>query len=232
MRSLIHGLILATLIANPAAAGLSGGDCIGDCSGDGIVMVDEIIVGVRIALDELPQSACPDGGPGYSISGLVTAVRLALQGCTSQRDYSDFTHFTFERQRGYGFCPPAGLYAAEISSSAAGVRFTRSSLGEARPGVDECLPNAWSDDLDCPAVHLDADRLLTADEVRMVRQAFAGVTFDNGPHPFCLHGVVDPCLVTGLAWDGQSATDFTCASRRLDRTDLLRLEDLLSAILP
>lgn len=230
MRSLVPALVLVMLIASSADAGFLGGDCIGDCSGDGDVTVDEIVVGVRIALEELPQSACPDGGPGNSVSGLVTAVRLALEGCSSRRDFSAFTHFTFARDSGYGFCPPAGLYTAEISTSATGVRFTRSSLVEGRPGVDECLPNAWSDDLDCPVVHFDTDRLLTADEVSLVRQAFASVTFDNGPNPFCLHGVVDPCLVTALAWDGRSVTDFTCDSLRLDRPDLLRLVDLLAAL--
>lgn len=58
--------------------------CIGDCTGNRVVTVDEIIRGVRIVLGELPLSNCPafDSGSGtVGISNLVAAVNNVLHGC-------------------------------------------------------------------------------------------------------------------------------------------------------
>ena len=33
--------------------------CVGDCNGDGMVSVDEMVEGVRISLGEAPLSQCP-----------------------------------------------------------------------------------------------------------------------------------------------------------------------------
>jgi outer membrane protein assembly factor BamB len=61
--------------------------CAGDCNGDGEVTIDELVIGVDIALDVLPLSTCPafdtgmDGG--VSISEVTAAVGNALNGCSS-----------------------------------------------------------------------------------------------------------------------------------------------------
>jgi hypothetical protein len=58
--------------------------CVGDCSGNRVVTVDEIIRGVRIVLGELPLSNCPafDSGSGtVGIADLIAAVNNVLFGC-------------------------------------------------------------------------------------------------------------------------------------------------------
>lgn len=58
--------------------------CVGDCTGNRVVTVDEIIRGVRIVLGELPLSNCPafDSGSGtVGIADLIAAVNNVLFGC-------------------------------------------------------------------------------------------------------------------------------------------------------
>src|SRR5205085_2393949 len=66
--------------------------CVGDCDGDGVVMVNELVRMVNIALEL--QSVCPDdGGPGclagdancdchITVDEIIQAVNNALNGCT------------------------------------------------------------------------------------------------------------------------------------------------------
>lgn len=60
------------------------GQCPGDCNGDGVTTVDELLVGVNIALGNLPSSACAvdvntDGM--VTVDELLKAVSSALAGC-------------------------------------------------------------------------------------------------------------------------------------------------------
>lgn len=59
--------------------------CFGDCSGDGQVTVNEILVLIEIALGAQPIASCANGdidGDGQiSVDELLTAVSLALAGC-------------------------------------------------------------------------------------------------------------------------------------------------------
>ena len=57
--------------------------CPGDCDGDGAVAVNELILGVRSALDgEILCAACDRNGDGMvTIAELVAAVSAALSGC-------------------------------------------------------------------------------------------------------------------------------------------------------
>jgi hypothetical protein len=59
--------------------------CAGDCSGDNSVVVNELIVGVNIALGNAAASACPafdrNGDGMVSINELIAAVSAALDGC-------------------------------------------------------------------------------------------------------------------------------------------------------
>ena len=56
----------------------------GDCSGTGTVTIDELILGVNIALGIRPITDCPafetDAAGGVSVSQLVAAVNVALNG--------------------------------------------------------------------------------------------------------------------------------------------------------
>ena len=59
--------------------------CAGDCNGDGSVVINELIGGVNIALDNAALDTCPsfdrDGNGGVSIDELITAVNNAQTGC-------------------------------------------------------------------------------------------------------------------------------------------------------
>ncbi len=60
--------------------------CAGDCDGDGMVAISELIVGVRIALGLAEVTRCQsfdvDGSLDVSIAELIAAVNNALGGCT------------------------------------------------------------------------------------------------------------------------------------------------------
>ena len=59
--------------------------CVGDCNGDGHVLVNELILGVGIALGSQPESRCevfdPDDSGAVTIDELVVGVRDALGPC-------------------------------------------------------------------------------------------------------------------------------------------------------
>jgi hypothetical protein len=69
----------------PVATATSTPACPGDCTGDGSVAVNELIVGVNIALGNAVTSACPpfdrNADGTVSISELIAAVGAALNGC-------------------------------------------------------------------------------------------------------------------------------------------------------
>ena len=59
--------------------------CVGDCSGDGIVKVDELIKGVNIALGSLDLTECPAFDRNkdlvVKVDELIAGVNNALTGC-------------------------------------------------------------------------------------------------------------------------------------------------------
>lgn len=75
---LFAGALLITIGSGRAAA-----QCVGDCNGDGEVTINELILGVNIALGNDPVSACPafasDGE--VTIAQLIKGVNAALNGC-------------------------------------------------------------------------------------------------------------------------------------------------------
>lgn len=70
------------LHARPAAAEVS---CIGDCNSDGEVTVDEILLGINIALGTEPIAQCPsvdaNGDGAVSVDEIIAAISTALSGC-------------------------------------------------------------------------------------------------------------------------------------------------------
>ena len=58
--------------------------CIGDCDADGMVAINELVLGVNMALDLQPVTACPafqNAQAMVDIAQLVTGVKNALNGC-------------------------------------------------------------------------------------------------------------------------------------------------------
>ncbi len=75
----------ATLGAGTPTATAVGQACTGDCNGDGMVVINELVLGVNITLGQQPVSACPafdanrDGS--LVINELVAGVSRLLGGC-------------------------------------------------------------------------------------------------------------------------------------------------------
>lgn len=83
-------LALAVLCAvqrAPAAAQ----DCVGDCSNDGAVTVDELLMGVNIALGTLSLDQCAlfdmSGNGAVSVDEILVAVNKALYGCSESAGF-------------------------------------------------------------------------------------------------------------------------------------------------
>jgi hypothetical protein len=61
------------------------GPCSGDCGADGFVTIDELVIGLDIALGNLPLAACPaadvDRSGTVSIDDLIRTVPAVLFGC-------------------------------------------------------------------------------------------------------------------------------------------------------
>jgi hypothetical protein len=68
---------------------LAGDACIGDCDLDDAVHVDELVVGVAMALGRQPFSACPaidaDGNGSIAVNEIVAAVAASLGGCPAHQ---------------------------------------------------------------------------------------------------------------------------------------------------
>ena len=74
-------LIMSVATPNPHAVAQT---CVGDCNGDGRVDVNELIVGVNIALGAVAITQCAsldDGTGTVTVDRLVLAVTNALNGC-------------------------------------------------------------------------------------------------------------------------------------------------------
>jgi hypothetical protein len=67
---------------------LSLPSCVGDCSGDGVVTVDELLLGMDIGLGHVPATQCPQFDPNIDamvdVGEIVEGVGNALRGCASE----------------------------------------------------------------------------------------------------------------------------------------------------
>ncbi len=75
-------------------AGGAGAVCAGDCNGDGVVHISELIRLVRIALGHDDLGVCPvgdrDGDGEVRITELIAAVQSSLTGCSLPVDFTGF----------------------------------------------------------------------------------------------------------------------------------------------
>jgi hypothetical protein len=214
-----------------AAVDLPGsGQCIGDCNHDGRVTIDEIVVGVRVALGNAAADACDVGGPGFAIDGLVTSVLNSLLGCTSLRDRSDFERFTYSLNPAFGYCPAVGaVHDAEIDRRGDTYLLRRSIIDIGTAGVDDCLRETVIGP-PCLIAQPDPCRILTDDEINRIRNVFAALTLWTAADSFCLFGVEDPCLVVAAQWDDLQVSDALCSASRLDSDQSERITALVQSL--
>jgi hypothetical protein len=61
--------------------------CVGDCDGDGVVAINELLIGVNIASGGAPVSACTqfdaNGDHTVTVDEVIRAVKNALSGCST-----------------------------------------------------------------------------------------------------------------------------------------------------
>jgi hypothetical protein len=83
LRTLFAAAVLLASLLLPALS--QAAECVGDCDGDDKVLVNELIIGVNIALGTDSLDSCPvfdanqDGE--VTVSELIKAVNYALEGC-------------------------------------------------------------------------------------------------------------------------------------------------------
>jgi len=75
---------LVTIAARQGDAYLRG-RCAGDCDADGLVLVDELLIGVNVLLERTPLGRCDaldrDRDGGVTVDELVAGIGNALRGC-------------------------------------------------------------------------------------------------------------------------------------------------------
>jgi hypothetical protein len=74
--------------SNEATVSVAAPACVGDCNGDGSVTVDELLIAVNIALENLPAQRCPvfdvNGDGTVTVNEILAGVNNALNGCPGQ----------------------------------------------------------------------------------------------------------------------------------------------------
>lgn len=81
------GVSTTTPTPSPSASATvtAGASCVGDCSGDGLVTVDEVVTMVNVALGNTPVESClaadASGDGQVTVDEILTAVTRALNGC-------------------------------------------------------------------------------------------------------------------------------------------------------
>jgi hypothetical protein len=86
---------LAALVPGAGVAQSSDGDCACDCNADGVVAVNEVIMGVNIALGKASMGACmpadhdPDGQ--VTVGELVAGVDASMRGCNCPPEAPSFS---------------------------------------------------------------------------------------------------------------------------------------------
>lgn len=85
MRRLLGGVAAITLAFAAAIPAAAPAVCTGDCDGSTAVTVDEVVVGLSMALGTLPVAECvafdADSSSSVTVDEIVSAVSNALDGC-------------------------------------------------------------------------------------------------------------------------------------------------------
>jgi len=84
-RSVLRSAAALVILSFVLPSSTARAACPGDCNGDGVVTINELILAVNIALGDAPISACPAIDANHSgevtIEELILAIANAQRGC-------------------------------------------------------------------------------------------------------------------------------------------------------
>jgi DNA-binding beta-propeller fold protein YncE len=100
IRRLARLLLLAALVDAASTGPAAAEACTGDCNRDGQVLVDEVVLGVNLALGTEPTASCyaydRNFDDAVTVDEILTAVSLALEGCPAPQTTAFVTTTDFE----------------------------------------------------------------------------------------------------------------------------------------
>jgi len=157
INQVLVALVLGVASALAGSAKLQAA-CVGDCGGDGRVTINELVVGVRIALEALPLERCAsidvNGDGRVAVSDLVAAVRALLDGCPGAR------LIVLEREGRIASLDVTAPWTPRATSDLGAV------IGSARCGYGRCLVTHPADD---SISIVDPDDLSNAEPIALAR---------------------------------------------------------------
>jgi len=120
---IVRAALLFAFVLAASSAARAQGACPGDCNGDGMVSVNELIRGVNINLGAIDVSECEafdtNSDGSVSISELVSAVNAALAGCDSNGtpSYAE-VQAIFDLSCAFAGCHGGAVPASELDLTA------------------------------------------------------------------------------------------------------------------
>jgi hypothetical protein len=132
-------IVCALALLTAATAVRAQQTCTGDCNGDGMVTINELILGVNIALGSQPLSACPafdcENNQMVPINCLIQGVNNALNGCNpspTPTPTSGGKEFVYNVDMGTAGVGPdvsgSGIFVGIIGNTNAAVSFSQGPL--------------------------------------------------------------------------------------------------------
>lgn len=158
--------VVAVTLWGLASSARATGACDGDCDGDGIISVNELVKGVNIALGTLDVSGCMNFDANHdmkvTVEELVTAVNGALNGCAYLGEFYGTAALSGGRTAIFNF-------ASQADGTVSGTLTVRDATGgssflsDARGGVAVVISvgsYSGSIDLDTGAFAVDGSIIL------------------------------------------------------------------------
>jgi hypothetical protein len=136
------------------------------------------------------------------------------------------------RTSGLGFCPDLGsVLDAEIERQGDGAYLARLWVAEEGPFDPDLCEFPFGEPTCIRRVPVP-ERVLTDDELAVVREAFRAVVVYEARDPSCAVVVYDYCLLDRFEWDDVAVSGDICAGRRMSYGDVQRLQEALDQLLP
>ena len=221
-----------TASPTPTATLPVGGVCVGDCNGNGSVAINELVLGVNIALGLASVDACPTfacQGADVAINCLVQGVNNALNGCPTPAPTATKTVASVPGALGvrrFSIDPASSKFIAVLSSNFNVPTSGFEGFLELTAGVPDPVTGLASIDVtdasDYLSVYVPTGGVAVC--VKVLRDQLpvhqAGVIACNGGYPLGLQtsqdhniGVVGTCSGGGAACtSGADCGDGTCFS--------------------